>query len=267
MDSIVAMIVLGIVQGITEWLPISSKTQLMIFYLYLFNGSPDNLLSVLLVSHAGTLASCIFFLREEIRKITYDLLHTIKKPEVVFSPSIFSFLFFALIGTAITSVPFLYIYHTFGIQNDVRILTYLMGFGLILTSIFLSIKSSEKIVSDPTPLDGFITGLFQGLSVLPGVSRSGSTLAALSFRSYAPAQSFRLSFLLSIPTVFLAELLFYASPITLSFLEALILFSTSFFMSILALKTLLDIASRLDLRYFCIILGFVLIVLAYVQQT
>jgi undecaprenyl-diphosphatase len=136
----------------------------------------------------------------------------------------------------------------------------LVGFLLIVTGLILRFgwreRLDRRVLEDISLRDGLIVGAFQGLSVLPGLSRSGITVATLTLRGYRLRESFLLSFLLSIPTILLAE-------IGLSLLgglppmdgEAIIGLVTSFLTGILTLKLLLDHISKKPYWLVCIILG------------
>ncbi|VVB72430.1 Undecaprenyl-diphosphatase [uncultured archaeon] len=64
-----SIIVLGLVQGITEWIPISSKTQVTLVYLQFLGGSPSQVIPILLYSHLGTLFAASLYFRYEIKPI------------------------------------------------------------------------------------------------------------------------------------------------------------------------------------------------------
>ena len=76
MDEVIAPIILGIIQGITEWLPISSKSQIMLLGISYFGVTPEKILSLSIFLHIGTLLSSIIYFRQDLLRI----IHQIRKP-------------------------------------------------------------------------------------------------------------------------------------------------------------------------------------------
>jgi undecaprenyl-diphosphatase len=139
-----------------------------------------------------------------------------------------------------------------------------MGAGLIITGLLLlSHKgNTTRTIDEVTWKDGVLTGLLQGLSTLPGISRSGTSTTGLIWRGFDSESSFYLSFFLSIPTVFFAEILLYIGgelttfPIT----DGLILFVTSFIVGYITLDTLLRLVKKINVAYVVLALGIIIII-------
>jgi len=260
---IVTIIVLGLVQGITEWVPVSSKTQDTFVYLKLFHGDPAAVVPILLFLHIGTVLAAIIYFRKEITEMASEFM---KKPTDVqaHAQGKIGFLFTSLLFTGIVGVPLLLVEKKFFPSLDAGLLFIIMGIGLALTGLMLAIrKVTNERKGDAGWKDGILTGLLQGLSVLPGISRSGTSTTGLIWRGFDSESSFHLSFLLSIPTVVIAELIFYVNgslasfPITDGFLLAL----CSFVFGYLTLGALLRIVRGVNLAYVALALGLLMAIM------
>jgi undecaprenyl-diphosphatase len=144
-----------------------------------------------------------------------------------------------------------------------------MGIGLILTGLLLFSQKNLKFRRSQNVdwKDGIITGLLQGLSTLPGVSRAGTTSAALIWRSFDSESAFYLSFLLSIPSVLMAEIIFYlgSQVKNLPLTEGIELIISSFIFGYLSLDGILHFVKKVNLAYLTIMLGALIIIVAYLQ--
>ncbi len=187
----------GIVQGVTEWLPVSSKTMLF-FIFHMQDLSPtDSYMLSLLLNGSTVLAASIYFRRE-----LYRMLKSIWSRDSID----FRLLVFLIISTFITGLLGIFFSKSLIIllselsSRDVMIF---VGAMLSVTA-FLNwwrrkIRSSEKRISDIDTLDALLIGVAQSFSVIPGVSRSGVTVLALVLRGYNVKDSLVISFLMSIP--------------------------------------------------------------------
>jgi undecaprenyl-diphosphatase len=260
---IVSLLILGIVQGITEWIPISSKTQVTFVYLTFFKGNISTVIPVLLYAHLGTLLAAMLYFRKEIICLGRE-----------FSRSPFDihghlngktgFLFTALVFTALVGVPLLLLEKTFFPTFEAGLLYAVMGAGLIITGLLLLSHNgtTTRTTEEVTWKDGILTGLLQGLSSLPGISRSGTSTTGLIWRGFDSESSFYLSFFLSIPTVFFAEILLYIGGglVTFPLTDGIILFTSSFIVGYLTLDTLLKLIRKVNIAYVVLAMGIIIIV-------
>ncbi|MDR2376244.1 MAG: undecaprenyl-diphosphate phosphatase [Treponema sp.] len=182
-------IILGAIQGLTEFLPVSSSGHLVLFQKILGISVPVLFFDTLV--HGGTLLAVLVVLRDEIWSIlrrpvqpltAYLILGTL--PAVVVA-----LVFDDTIEAAFESGAFL-------------------GFAFLVTSVFLALaeRISKKTQTprqkeEMTWLDSLIIGIFQAIAIVPGVSRSGSTLSASLGRGLDRNFAARFSFLLSIPAI------------------------------------------------------------------
>ncbi len=251
MTSIFEIVILGIVQGITEFLPISSSGHLVITQNILGIKSPGNTLEVLF--HFGTLLSVFYVFFKDIKQI----FSTIKEKN---NQLFISYIIIATLPAVLAGLFFKdYFLRIF--DN-----VHLVGFALCSTGLLLILskrfKDNQKEISFSSSI---IIGIAQAVAIIPGVSRSGSTISICMYLGIPPKEAARFSFLLSIPVILGASILGlleieYAKTFNnLTFVLAII---TSFFTGILALKFLLKIleAGRFHLfGIYCLTVGVITI--------
>lgn len=185
-------LILGIIQGITEFFPVSSSAHLRIAKKLLSIPDGEHLLYFDLLCHAGTLLSLLIYLRKEI-------FQALKNPKEI------SLYFLALLP--LVPAYFLLKPLRIALSNP----SYL-GFFLILTGGLLFTASQRK--KNPLPdqkgkkwKNVLWIGLAQTMALIPGISRSGSTIATARFCGWSLSEGARFSFLLAIPTILGGELL------------------------------------------------------------
>jgi len=210
--SVILALFLGLVQGITEFLPISSSGHLAILQnLFRMDYAEDNHLLFDVLLHLGTLVSICAVYRTEIMEMITDGLEYLRlksdsnadEPVVLKPPG--RALLFVIIGTlplAITVfIPF----------SRLFLNTYFIGFALIMTGCLLyvatrMIKPGNKTDKTMTMTDAILIGLAQAVAIVPGFSRSGTTIAVGLARGLTGAFAVRFSLLLSVPAVLGATL-------------------------------------------------------------
>ena len=191
MLSSVEILILSVIQGISEFLPVSSAAHLVLVSKYYAFTNQSLLIDICL--HLGSLIAIIFYFRN-------DLFHFVKNKK---------FLIKILIGT-IPIIPVGYIlYHT-GLIHQLRNLE-MIGWTSLIFGIFLYIsdksKDTKKIENEFTNKSAIIIGLFQVLALIPGVSRSGITITSGRFLGFNRFDSAKISFFLSIPTLTAASII------------------------------------------------------------
>lgn len=195
---------LGLLQGISEFLPISSSGHLALAGI-LFNLKDAGLtLNVLL--HVGTLLATGWVLRERLIQAFADGLRACRKPSLLrSSPGGQDALFVIL-----ASIPTALI--GFAIRDEVDLWTrspLVVGLGFLVTSALLVSTQFAKpgVVEHPSHRAALLLGIAQGIAVVPGISRSGTTIALALFLGVQRTRAFELSMLMSIPAVTGAALL------------------------------------------------------------
>ncbi len=271
MNEIINYIIIGVLQGTIEWLPISSQGNLVIYLANFLKISPQLSLNYSLLLHIGTLGSAIVYFRNEIKEIfsiknikllivkNFNLIK-IKEEKEDENFLIARFLLISLIVTFFISGPLYFLLRQKSSDINVSFLNLTIGILLIATG-FLIFYSNKKTLTKPklTIMNSFILGLSQGFAIIPGLSRSGLTTSALLFRGFTPEKAFRLSFLLSIPTIFFGEIalfifngIFFSPYIIISII-------VSFVVGYFTIDFLLKFAKKINFSYFCFVLGFLYI--------
>lgn len=226
MVSFFEAIILSIVQGITEWFPISSSGHLVLTQELL--GIQNNLGFVVYLHFASVFSVFILFRKEILRLLKFDRV----------SWNYILKLLIAIIPVSIVGI-LLKEHVRFAFNN-----LFFMGIFFIIFGVFIySTKYAKEIKNRISKFDAFIIGISQALSLFPGISRSGMALGSGLIIGLKKDSAIRFSFLLAIPIVLGASLV-EAKEIVLSdipFLVLLTSFTLTLFISLLTVKYLIKI--------------------------
>ena len=253
--TILEAIILGILQGLTEFLPISSSGHLVIGQILLGVQQPGNEFEILV--HIGTLASIIIVFFDDIRSIIYSL--NTKNTQ--------NFIFFILVGSIPAALIGFALKDTFDLlfENIIAV-----GFALITTGILLIASTfTKKDKKAYSFFSSFLIGCAQAIAIIPGISRSGITISMALFLGLSSKDAARFSFLIAIPIIIgagLLETIESGGSFELPFSIVLGAFFTSFIFGVFALKWLLGILENGKFYYFgiyCIIVGFTVTIMSY----
>ncbi|MAV06119.1 MAG: UDP-diphosphatase [Candidatus Pelagibacter sp.] len=246
--------ILSIIQGITEFLPISSSSHLILVANYLQYNNQN--LSIDISLHIGSFLAVIYYFKEELFKFLENKILFLK-------------IFFSSIPVIIVG----FILVKFNLIEQLRSLK-IIGWTTIIFGILLYIsdksKTSKNIKSNFDYKSAFFIGLFQVLSLIPGVSRAGISITAGRFLNFKRLDSAKISFLLSIPT--LAAVSFFglinlmkSDNLEFSLLNVFsIIFS--FIFSLITIVYFLKFIKKFNLNIFVIyriILGLLILYFAY----
>jgi undecaprenyl-diphosphatase len=202
--SAIEAIVLGIVQGLTEFLPISSTGHLRI--VPAFFGWEDPGAAFTAVTQLGTMAAVLLYFRDDLSRIAVAWARSVREPALRRTQDARLGWYIAL-GT-IPIVIFGVAFHN-QIEDGARDL-YLIGVMLIVFGLILAgaeaVGRRERGIETITARDGAAIGFAQAMALVPGVSRSGATISAGLFLGLDRAAAARYSFLLSVPAVVLSGL-------------------------------------------------------------
>ena len=202
--SLIEAIVLGILQGLTEFLPISSSAHQLIVPAML--GWDDPGAAFTAVTQLGTETAVLIYFRNDIWSIATVWLRSLYRP-VLRSTAHARMGWYLIVAT----IPIGILGLTFEnqIENGARDLylvgTVLIGFGLVL-GYADRVGKHERELGQISPRDGILIGLAQSLALIPGVSRSGATMSAGLLLGLERAAAARFSFLLAVPAVVLSGL-------------------------------------------------------------
>ena len=253
--SIIEAIVLGIIQGFTEFLPVSSSGHLELAKVILGDTSvPEESLTFTVVLHFATALSTLVIFRKEVLEIFKGLMLFKWNEATKFS-----------IKIVISMIPAVFI----GLLFEEQLAAFfsrnvlLVGLMLLLTAVLLLLadkaKNTHKKVSFSNAV---LVGLSQAIAMLPGISRSGATISASVLLGIDRTKAARFSFLMVVPLIFgkigkdvlSGDLNFQSSdsiPIAVGFI-------TAFVAGLLACKWLISLVKKSNLSYFsfyCAIVG------------
>jgi len=188
-------IVLGVVQGLTEWLPVSSTAHLAIVPRFLGWPNPD--LAFKAIIQLGTLSAVIWYFRHDIINIIRDTLT---------GRSMLGWMM--AVGTVpVVVLALAFKKHIAWMNASLPVMGYaLIGIGLVLAFAEWLERRRQRLrtMADIGWLDAVAVGCAQAVALIPGSSRSGCTIAGALFRGLNRETAARFSFLLSLPAVFAA---------------------------------------------------------------
>jgi len=242
--------ILGIVQGLTEFLPVSSSGHLALIGKYFL--PQENTISFFVLLHVATLFSLICFFHRDIKDYLRDR-------------RILTYIIVATVTTAVGA---------FILRGRIEPLfanTYIIAFSYVLTASVLFFSrintGNDKKLSELTLKDSFIVGAIQIIALLPGVSRSAITIVTLLKRGFKPLEAFKFSFLMAIPLI-AGTFLFECGKLASSSLPTgflLIGFISAFISGLCALIWLKAFVVRKKFYifgYYCLVLSVISIVVS-----
>ncbi len=243
MTAAMRYIFLGLVQGLTEFLPVSSSAHLVIFQDLL--GISENQIILDIVLHLGSLAAIVLFLFKDIKQLFRTRL-----------------LFYIFLATAVTAIIAAFgqgfFERSFTCAKGLVLPLLITGIALICTNHF---RQGSRRLANLRIADGFWLGLVQGVAIIPGLSRSGLTISTLLFRNVEKETAFKFSFLASIFAI-LGALFFKLDDFGGLSLDQgnymLLGFVASFLSGLLALNILLAVIRKARLYlfgYYCLALA------------
>lgn len=195
-------IVLGVVQGLTEFLPISSTAHIRIVPALV--GWDDPGAAFTAVIQLGTLLAVLIYFWRDLGGAAAAWFRGLRGGPASQTPEC-RLAWAAIIGTfPIAILGLLFAEH---IRGELRSLWVISGALVLLALVLLAAErfaSHRRDMSSVRVVDGLIVGLWQALALIPGVSRSGSTITGALFLGFTRPAAARLSFLLSMPAIFLA---------------------------------------------------------------
>tara|TARA_B100000989_G_scaffold266052_1_gene219284 strand:- start:3049 stop:3807 length:759 start_codon:yes stop_codon:yes gene_type:complete len=250
----IAVLILSIIQGVTEFLPISSSSHLIVFSDYI--NFQEQSLSVDVSLHIGSFLAVITYFYKDIFNFVEnkDLLVKI----------LFSSIPVILIGYFLVQTNFIQELRNIKV---IGWMTFIFGILLFISDRF---KLQNNIEQNFNIKSAMIIGIFQILSLIPGVSRSGITISAARLLSFKRYDAAKISFLLSIPTlgavsVFGLKNIIFSSNLNFSILN-IVSILLSFIFSFITIKYFLKYIKKFSLKLFVIyriILGLILLSFSY----
>ena len=260
--SLTFLIILSIIQGITEFLPISSSAHLILFPFFNENAYQGRSFDVCL--HFGCLLAVLYYLKQDLIFYMKNLFFKKNK-----SLSIM-FIKLIIIGT----IPVIF----FGafinlIKLNFYNAIFLIGWTTFLFGILLGLSDFKKITKKEINLkDAFLIGIFQALAVIPGVSRSGAVITAGRFLGYSRFNSSKFSLFLSIPVIISATIFelvkLFINGEFIFIEEYLIGMLLTFIVALATIKLFMNYIEKISLRIFVvyrIFLGLFILLFVYLN--
>jgi len=258
-------LLLGIIQGLTEFLPVSSSGHLELGKAILGDTSlPSESLLFTVVVHFATALSTIVVYRKDIAEIFKGLFQFKWNDDLKFSLKII----LSMIPAAIVGVLF---------DDEIEALfngnILFVGFMLIFTALLLWLadkaRETQKNVSFP---NAFTIGFAQAIAILPGISRSGATISTSVLLGVDKTKSARFSFLMVVPLIFgkIAKDIMSGDLTTTSQNNTVLIvgFVSAFIAGLIACTWMIKIVKKSKLSYFaiyCLVVGLIAIGVSYVQ--
>ncbi len=258
-------IILGMIQGLTEFLPVSSSGHIVLGEALLHTGSADNLAFTIMV-HFATVLSTIVIFRKNIRQLLSGI-----EAKWNDSTRFILYILISMIPVALTGLFF---------KDEVEAMfqgrTMLVGFMLLLTGFLLLITTRAKPEGKNLSVrSSFLIGLAQAFAVIPGISRSGATISSALLLGIDREKAAEFSFLMVIPPILGIMLLDVKDILEMSAsgslgIEPLSLglgFLSAFITGLLACSWMISIVKRGKISYFayyCFIIGFIAIAVSWI---
>ena len=258
-------IILGLVQGVSEWLPISSKTQILFASTLLFSLPLAVAYAFGLFMEIGSVGSAVVYFRNDIRSLLHDR-------------RLVGFLLVVTVFTGLVGAPLYYLTDKILSTSPYNIGIPMVLLGLVLIGTGFYIRYSRTRPRQAVGLEEMrlknyiIIGIAQGIAALPGVSRSGMTVSTMLLMGVKPEQAFRLSYLAYIPAslgaIFVTLLLSRSQVDTaINVVEPtgiLIAIATSALVGIVVISYLLKFAKKSRIYVIDFVLGTIALVLGII---
>lgn len=197
---LIVSVIIGLVQAVSEWLPISSKTQVLAASQLLLKLNFSQAYTFGLFMEAGTLIAAIIYFRKEL----WELITVLLGSKDAYRRKLFVYVLVTTVITGIIGAP-LYLYADSLTSIPIGIPMILIGIVLIADALIIHYARKRREAGanlrkfkDMGMKDYVIVGITQGISALPGVSRSGVTTSALLLLDVEADEAFRLSFIIGI---------------------------------------------------------------------
>lgn len=277
--SLIEAIILGIIQGITEFLPISSTGHLTLagkFMGLISDKNPEHWTSFIAVIQLGTMLSILIYFWSDLWKILLDFLDNNFKKRLKYSEqSTNSRLGWMIIAGTIPIVIIGLLFKDV-IEGALTKNLYVISGSLIVLAIILAVAEKtakfKKVIEEITLFDSFMIGIAQAVALIPGSSRSGTTITGGLFLGLKRDVAARFSFLLSVPAILASGVLqlyealkFIDANFTTNLIVATVFSALSGYLAIDFLIKFLKKNSTFVFIFYRIVLGILILTLLYLN--
>lgn len=260
-------LIIGAVQGIAEWLPVSSEGIIFLMKANFFASSEtlSEAIHYSLFLHFGTFLAALVYFRKKVWYLLKKLFQYKKAKEE--DKKLLNFLMLGTLVSGVLGIIFLEIIEkvTVDISAIAQIITIIIAIMLFITAYLqLRVKNSGyKEEKDLRYFDGIMIGIVQAFAALPGLSRSGLTVSALLMSKFNKQSALQLSFLLSLPLVLAGNIVLNLDKFRFD-LNSLLALLASFVFGWLTIKYLLKLAQKINFGYFVLFFAIVTLLAALI---
>ncbi len=253
---LIPALVAGVIEGIVEWLPVSSKTMITLYFAAV-GLSVKSAYNLGLIANFGSFFAALYYFRREAWGVLKALAHPFADEP---NARLLRFLFIGTLATGVVGIPlYVAVQNTFSTVGG-SIAMIIIGLLLLVTA-FVA-RRKEQMMNEATSLQrpekpvttvsAIITGAMQGLAALPGMSRSGMTITPLLWMGYSGEEALRLSFMLDVLALLGAGVVPVvighggrAAVLQLGWGATLLMLLVAAIVSFLAINAVLNLAKRL----------------------
>jgi len=240
-------VILGALQGVLEWLPVSSEGNLVLFMVSVMGLEAAKTLRLAVFLHLGTGFAALLYYRQLVAEILLGRSEDSARLRILLAV--------ITVVTGVVGLPVYMLLNFSAAQGEtIMIIT---GLALLGTGLMQRGDRGEgyRVSGEITWTEALTLGVSQGLSIIPGLSRSGVTTTFLILRGFSVGESFKLSFLMSIPASFAASLgIMVLDGVTLSPASFIGLLSAAV-AGFMAMGALIKLAERVSFWKICVALG------------
>ena len=260
-------LILGMVQGVAEWLPVSSEAMIILVKSHFFADGQgfSDMISFAVFLHTGTLLAALVYYRKKVALLCKDVFRY--KYISQERKQILRFICYTTLVSGILGVILLQVVeHYEHLFTDTYTINLFVGSFLLITALLLNRSEQQKEHVSHAPLTrkrAIITGIFQGFAAIPGISRSGSTIAGMGLLGIPKEKALELSFILSIPLVFLANIILNARLFLNLNIQSLTALGSAFVFGIITIELLLRLVKRIRFSYFVAGFAFILFLVTF----
>lgn len=271
---LIPALIAGLIQGIVEWLPVSSKTMITIYFTVI-GLKVQNAYDLGLIANFGSFFAALYYFRIEVVK-TFKALRTPFSND--YYPRLLRFLVIATLATGVTGIPaFILVRHAF---NAIGGSAAMVVIGILLLFTGFVVRNKERMVAKspdanqetgrvPGVWTSILVGAMQGLAGLPGISRSGMTITPMLWTGFEAREAIRLSFMLDVLALVGAGIVPLiighggsAAIAQLGLRTTIIMVVVAAIVSFLAISAVIGLATRLRTSTATFIIGGITLVVA-----
>ena len=247
------LILVSVIQGVTEFLPVSSSGHLVL--IPTLTSAGDQTLTIDVAAHIGTLLAVIIYFRHEVKKLLNGFGDVCRGQFSTSSSLLFQLLVVATIPVVIVGLIIYFLDITILFRSFEVVGSTTLIFGIVLYACDRTHKN-DLVLANFTLKHAWILGLFQILALVPGTSRSGIVISGARLLGFSRRESVRVAMLMSIPTIIAAGTLsavdLISNPIPGRFYDSLVVITISFISALGALAVMMRLLKHVSFTPFVI---------------